>query len=303
MNVTQIEYVQIKIFFHNTVSLLRQAGIPDPELEVSLLLSHVLRMDRTAVLLAGEKVLHEEQCEALKKHVARRLAREPLAYITGEKEFWSLSFTVTKDVLIPRPETELLLARALQAIRGTAGTGREMRILDLGTGSGIIAIVSAMEVEAARVTAVDRSYKALQVAVHNAKKHKVSERIQFVNCDWLAGLSAATEFDLVVANPPYVAEEILKRPSGTADESLQPEVVSFEPRLALDGGHQGLDEIRRIARQVPSVLKHGGWFFMEIGADQGEAVSAIFKGAGVYDSLAVHIDYAGLPRVFQARRA
>ena len=302
MNVTQIEYVQIKTFFHNTVSLLRQAGIPEPELEVSLLLSHVLRMDRTAVLLAGEKVLHEEQCEALKEYVARRLAREPLAYITGEKEFWSLSFTVTKDVLIPRPETELLLARALQAIRGTAGTGREMRILDLGTGSGIIAIVSAMEVEAARVTAVDRSYKALQVAVHNAKNHKVSERIQFVNCDWLAGLSTATVFDLVIANPPYIAEEILKIPSGTADESLQPEVVSFEPRLALDGGHQGLDEIRRIARQVPSVLKHGGWFFMEIGADQGEAVSAIFHGVGVYKSLAVHSDYAGLPRVFQARR-
>jgi release factor glutamine methyltransferase len=302
VNATLIEYVQIKTLFYNTVSLLKQAGIPEPELEVSLLLSHVLRIDRTAVLLAGEKALHEKQCAAFKEHVARRLAREPLAYITGEKEFWSLPFTVTKDVLIPRPETELLLARVLPAIKNAGGKGCQARMLDLGTGSGIIAIVSAMEVETARITAVDRSYKALQVAVHNAKKHKVSERIQFVNCDWLAGFSAEAVFDLVVANPPYVAEEILERPCGTADGSLQPEVVIFEPRLALDGGHQGLDEIRRIAIQVPSALKQGGSFFMEIGADQGEAVSAIFKGIGAYESLAVHNDYAGLPRVFQARR-
>jgi release factor glutamine methyltransferase len=302
VNASLIKYVQIKTLFYSTVSLLRQAGIPEPELEVSLLLSHVLRIERTAVLLAGEKAMHEEQCAAFKEHVARRLAREPLAYITGEKEFWSLPFTVTKDVLIPRPETELLLATVLPVIKNAGGEGCQLKMLDLGTGSGIIAIVLAMEVETARITAIDRSYKALQVAVHNAKKHKVRERIQFVNCDWLAGFSAEAVFDLVVANPPYVAEEILKRLSGTADGSLQPEVVRFEPRLALDGGHQGLDEIRRIATQLPSALKQGGSFFMEIGADQGEAVSAIFKGIGAYESLAVHNDYAGLPRVFQARR-
>lgn len=296
------KYVQIKTLFNKTVSRLREAGIPEPELEVSLLLSHVLEIDRTAMLLAGEQALHAKQCAAFEEHIARRLAREPLAYITGEKEFWSLSFRVTKDVLIPRPETELLVVKALQVIKGAGGSVYKANILDLGTGSGIIAIVFALEVEAARITAVDRSYKALQVAVHNAKKHKVAERIHFINSDWLAGLSAKAAFDLVVVNPPYVAKEIITKPAGRAVDSLQPEVVNFEPRLALDGGHQGLDEIRRISAEMPNALKHGGWFFMEIGADQGEAVSAIFEGMAAYESLAVHNDYAGLPRIFQGRR-
>ena len=294
------KYVKIKTLFYNTVLRLRHADIPEPELEASLLLSHVLEIDRTALLLGGEQSLNEAQYAAFKEYIARRLAREPLAYITGEKEFWSLPFRVTGDVLIPRPETEVLVARALQAIKGSGGS--KTRILDLGTGSGIIAIVAALEVEAASITAVDRSYKALQVAVHNAKNHKVAEKIHFINSDWLAGLSAKAVFDLIVVNPPYVAREILAEPAGSAVGSLQPEVVNFEPWLALDGGDQGLDEIRRIAEEMLSVLKRAGWFFMEIGADQGEAVSAIFEGMAAYEALAVHVDYAGLPRVFQGRK-
>jgi release factor glutamine methyltransferase len=294
--------VQIKTLFNKAVSLLRHVDIPEPELEASLLLSHVLKIDRTALLLAGEQPVNEKQCAAFEEFIARRLAREPLAYITGEKEFWSLFFTVTKDVLIPRPETELLVAKALQAIKGAGRSDLKTGILDLGTGSGIIAIVAALEVETAWITAVDRSYKALQVAVHNAKKHKVAERIHFINSDWLKGLSANAAYDLVVANPPYIAKDILARPAGRTAGSLQPEVVGFEPRQALDGGHLGLDAITRIAAEVPNALKRGGWFFMEIGADQGEAVPAIFETMSVYESLAVHNDYAGLPRVFQARK-
>ncbi len=301
MNVIQIESVLIKTLFHNAVTRLKQAGIPEPELEVSLLFSHVLRIDRIALLLAGEHFLNKEQCRSVEEHVARRLAREPLAYITGEKEFWSLPFAVTKDVLIPRPETEFMLAKALQTVKEAEGSGIQKKILDLGTGSGVIAIIAALEIKRAMITAVDRSYKALQVAVHNARKHKVSERIKFINSDWMTGLSAEAVFDLVIANPPYVAEEILGRPAGGAVGFLQPEVMNFEPRLALDGGHHGLDEIRRIAAQVPAALKPGGWFFTEIGADQGDAVTAIFEGIGVYESLTVFYDYAGLPRVFQAR--
>jgi release factor glutamine methyltransferase len=294
--------VHIKTLFKNAVSRFRQAGITEPELEVSLLLSHVLEIDRTALLLAGDQAMPEKQFATFGEYVSRRLTREPLAYITGEKEFWSLAFTVTNAVLIPRPETELLVARALQAVKGAETPEQKIRILDLGTGSGVVAIVLALEVMTAEVTAVDRSYKALQVALHNAKKHKVGERIHFINSDWLTGLSPKAEFDLVVANPPYVAGEILTRPAGMGGCSLQPEVVSFEPRLALDGGHQGLDEIRRIAAAVPNALKPGGWFFMEIGAEQAEAVSAIFTGTDVSESLAVHKDYAGLPRIFQARK-
>lgn len=294
--------MQIKTLFKNGVSRLRQAGIPEPELEASLLLAHVLKTDRTAVLLAGEQAPTEHQITAFEKNVSRRLAREPMAYITGEKEFWSLPFKVSKDVLIPRPETELLVEKALQALNGAKGSERETRILDLGTGSGIIAIVMALEVNRALVTAVDCSYKALKVALHNAKSHKVAERIQFINCDWFAGLSANTEYDLVVANPPYVAREVLERPAGRSAGSLQPEVVAFEPRLALDGGHQGLDEIRRIAPGLTKALKPGGWFFMEIGADQGQMVSAIFQGIAAYDAIAVYNDYAGLARIFQARK-
>jgi len=301
VNASQIESVLIKTLFHNAVTRLKQAGIPESELEVSLLLSHVLRIDRIALLLAGDHILNKEQCGSVEEHIARRLAREPLAYITGEKEFWSLPFVVTKDVLIPRPETEFMLAKALQTIKEAEGPGIQKKILDLGTGSGVIAIIAALEIKRAMITAVDRSYKALQVAVHNARKHKVSERIKFINSDWMTGLSAEAVFDFIIVNPPYVAEGILGRPAGGAVGSLQPEVINFEPRLALDGGHHGLDEIRRIAVQVPAALKPGGWFFMELGADQGDAVSAIFEGIGVYESLTVFNDYAGLPRVFQAR--
>lgn len=296
------ECAQIKSLFNNAVCLLKREGIPDSELEVALLFAHILNIDRTTLLLSGEQILHEEQCAAFEKLVAKRLTREPLAYITGEKEFWSLAFTVTKDVLIPRPETEVLVARALQVIKRAGNTNNQTRILDLGTGSGIIAIVLALEVEGAWVTAVDRSHKALKVAVHNANKHGVAVNIHFINSDWLAGLSAKTVFDIVVANPPYVAGKMLAQSTGMTVGSIEPEVVSFEPRLALDGGHQGLAEIRKIAVEVPNALKPGGWIFLEIGADQGEAVIAIFEEAAAYESLAVYNDYAGLPRVFQARK-
>jgi release factor glutamine methyltransferase len=301
LKIVREESQQLKTVFEKGVALLRSEGIPEPELEVALLLSHILHVNRTGLLLSGERPLPAEQCAAFSELIGRRLDREPLAYITGEKEFWSLPFSVTKDVLIPRPETELLVARALQAIKEPARTTQKTRILDLGTGSGIIAIVLGLEVQTARITAVDRSFRALQVALHNAKKHKVAERIDFVNSDWTAGLSINAPFDFIVANPPYVAEAILAVPAGSAPGSLQPEVLRFEPRLALDGGQQGLDAVRKIAVEVSRALKPDGWLFMEIGADQGQVVPAVFAEMDAYDSLAVHNDYAGLPRVFQAR--
>jgi len=295
--------VQTKLLFINAVQRLKRAGIPEPELEVSLLLSHVLKIERTALLLAGSKILSNEQLELFEKNISRRLNREPLAYITEEKEFWSQPFKVSKDVLIPRPETEFLVETALKVLQDTCKDAKKaVNILDLGTGSGVIAVAMALELPAARVTAIDYSYKALKVARHNAKKNKVAERIDFINCNWFGGVAAQPKFDVVLSNPPYIARENLAGPLSETRDSLQPEVVNFEPSLALDGGDRGIREIRRIAVGLGNILVQGGWFFMEIGADQAVEVSAIFTETSLYDAIEVFDDYAGLPRVLQARK-
>jgi release factor glutamine methyltransferase len=295
--------VQIKKVFANGIQRLKQVGIPEPELEVSLLLSHVLEMERTAVLLDGEKVLEKDQLEDFEEKISRRLTREPLAYIIGEKEFWSLPFRVSKDVLIPRPETEFLLEKTLAVLKGMEGDSKKtVKILDLGTGSGVIGIVLALELMAAKVTAVDYSFNALKAARHNAKKHMVVERINFVNCNWFEGITAKADFDVVISNPPYIAKEFFAKPFGNTTTSLQPEVLKFEPHLALDGGERGIQKISTIAAELGKVLKPGGWFFMEIGADQEKEVFNIFKTTAAYCSCEIFNDYAGLPRVFVARK-
>ncbi len=295
--------MQIKNVFHKAVQRLKKADIQNPELEAALLLSHVLQMERTALLLAGGKILNDAQLELFGRSMTRRLAREPLAYITGIKEFWSQPFKVTRDVLIPRPETEFLLEKALKRAKTLVGDLRqELKILDLGTGSGVIAVSTALELAAAKIPAVDYSFKALQIARHNAQKHKVAERINFINCDWFDGISAEAEFDIAISNPPYIASAILPEPGGVTPGSLQPEVGGFEPRLALDGGDHGLKAIESIAAGLGKVIKPGGWIFIEIGADQKKEVLDIFQKTAVYESMKVFNDYAGLPRVFEARK-
>jgi release factor glutamine methyltransferase len=296
--------LKIKDLFKSGVQRLTQAGIPEPELELALLLAHVLNIDRTALLLAGDKALDDNQLEKVEILFSRRLHREPLAYITEEKEFWSLPFKVSRDVLIPRPETELLIEITLKTIKNQCGSPQEqtINILDLGTGSGIISVVLALELPAAAVTAIDLSYKALKIAKHNAKRHKVAGRVQFINCNWFGGISLKGKYDLVLANPPYIARDILEKPFGQTCESLQPEVGGYEPHLALDGGERGIQSISRIAEDLEKTLKSGGWFFMEIGADQAKEVTSIFKGKASYDNITIHNDYAGLPRVFQAQK-
>lgn len=297
------EFVQIKELFRSSVERLKQASIPEPELETSLLLAHSFNIDRTKLLLAGEQTVDDDQLELFEKNISRRLCREPLAYITEEKEFWSLPFKVTRDVLIPRPETEFLVELALQASRAQDKSPEQaVEILDLGTGSGIIAIVLALELPTAIITAIDLSYGALQVAKYNARKHNVAARVQFVNSDWFGGISSRMQYDFILANPPYIARNIVEESCGEESGSLQPEVGKYEPRLALDGGERGIAAIARIAASLEKKLKAGGWFFMEIGADQAEDVTGIFQAAAVYDNITVHKDYAGLHRVFQARK-
>jgi len=297
-------FVKIKDVLNNGVQRLQQEGIPEPELEVSLLLAHLLHTNRTTLLLARDQYLSVEQLEKFKKYIERRLQREPLAYIVGEKEFWSLPFKVSNDVLIPRPETELLIEKALETVKKIFRTpdGQTINILDLGTGSGIIAVVLALELPAAAVTAVDLSFSALKVAKHNAKKHKVAERIDFVNCDWFGGIAPGKQYDLVLSNPPYIAREIIEKPYGESRESLQPEVLGYEPHLALNGGERGVQSIIGIAENLGKTLKPGGWFLMEIGAAQSEDVTGIFRKTVHYENIVIHNDYAGLPRVFQAQK-
>ncbi|MBU0967335.1 MAG: peptide chain release factor N(5)-glutamine methyltransferase [Proteobacteria bacterium] len=279
--------------YQSGVTRLREADIEDAEIESSLLLGHLLNLSRAQVFLHNEQ-LSDSVIDDFERHLSRRLTREPLAYILGEQEFWSLPFYVNKDVLIPRPETELLLEIVLQVLKGESQEPSG-RVLDMGTGSGVIAIVLALELPDALVCSLDISSAAQAVARKNAARHGVLDRVSFISSDWLAGIRKKPLFDLVVTNPPYVARETFV--------DLQPEVSLFEPRLALDGGQGGGDVIARFAGEVAAVLKPGGRFFMEIGADQSPFVMDLFSSFSEFDGLTVYEDYAGLPRIFHARRS
>ena len=278
---------------------LAEGGIPDSALEADIILAWLLGCDQSGLILQHRRVPGEQLLHRLQEVLCRRLGREPLAYIMGEWEFWSLPFKVGPPVLIPRPETELLVEQALEfalqwATRSPAGGEEPMRILDLGSGSGILAVVLARELPEARVVAVDLSPAALELARENARRHRVEGRISFVTSSWLSALAPQCRFDLVVSNPPYVVRGELPR--------LQPEVRDYEPRSALDGGGDGLDEIREIKETLPPLLEAGGALLMEIGWDQGEAVKLLFEADLRYSQVSVLPDLAGLPRVLRCRR-
>lgn len=277
---------------HKSILALQAAHIPDAGLEISFLLGHLLKRNRAQLLLAAAEEVPADIQQIFEACLQRRLKHEPLSYIIGEQEFWSLPFLVSPAVLIPRPETEFLLETTLKVL-GEAGDSPS-RILDLGAGSGVISVVLAREIPRARVFGVDLSFAALQVARNNAIRHKVADRVHLLNSDWLQAVNLRSRFDLAVSNPPYVD------PATFPD--LEPEVVFHEPHLALHGGEKGLAVIAGIGDHLHSVLRQGAWFFMEIGADQGEAALDLFAAGGQYGNLAVHDDYAGRARVLQARK-
>ena len=288
-----IVIMQVSQLIKDAALRLQNAGIPDSDLEAELLLRHILDIDRVQLFLHGGQVVANPNKLRFEECLQRRLNREPLAYIIGEREFWSLPFRVCPDVLIPRPETELLVEKAVAVLRRDFA-GFPRKILDVGTGSGVIAIVLALEFPEATVWALDRSVAALKVAKGNALRHGVAERLNFLAADLLSGVRPDELFQMVVANPPYV------HPDAIAE--LQPEVRDFEPHLALDGGPDGLEIIRILSRDLGRVLCPGGWVFMEIGADQGGAVVDIFQAVEIFEELQVIPDYAGLPRILQARK-
>ena len=281
--------LSIAALVKQTAAAFSQAGIDSPELEARLLLQHVLGLDHVGLILDWQQQPDRAMQERFAALVKRRLGREPLAYIVGEREFWSLPFAVSPDVLIPRPETEWLLEQALAHVRG-AQIGHA---LDLGCGSGVIAVVLALELEC-KVTAVDCSQGALQQATLNARRHGVADRLNLLCGDFFAVLPANVRYDLLLSNPPYVAAPEM--------EQLEPEVREYEPHLALYGGKNGLDAIARISRQAGDVLLPGSWLFLEIGANQAEAAQHLFITAPHrYEEVGVLPDLAGRPRVLRAR--
>lgn len=278
---------------HDTsVERLLAAGVSEAAVEVPILLCHVLGLSRTRLFLEADSLVDQEKAVLFEQLLQRRLKREPLAHITGEKEFWSLSFLVNGDVLVPRPETELLIEKAIDAVHNDPVPVTSA--LDLGTGSGIIAVTLARELPRLRVFAVDKSLAALRIAAVNAERIGVSERVCFINADWLSFLSGKECFDLVVSNPPYVVFGDLP--------GLAPEVRDFEPRLALDGGADGLASFRVLVTGIASVVRQGGHVFFEIGYDQGDSVIELLQGTGEYCEILLHKDYAGLARLVQAQK-
>lgn len=257
-----------------------------PRLDAELLLAHALGKDRSYLRAWPERTPTPAQEAEFKALLARRQAGEPIAHLLGVREFWSLALKVTPDTLIPRPETELLVERALLHIPAD----RPVAVADLGTGSGAIALAIASERPRIQVTAIDRSAAALAVARVNARALGIAN-LDFREGDWCNDLPAA-HFDVIVSNPPYIAAR---------DPHLAQGDVRFDPHGALVSGPDGLDDLRRIIPDARACLKPGGWLLVEHGHDQGPAVEALFTAAG-YRDIRNHTDLAGKPRVTEGRR-
>jgi release factor glutamine methyltransferase len=275
--------------------LLSAVGIETANLDAELLLQFVLQWDREQVYVNYKAPLYAEHQLSFEKVLARRRRHEPIAYITGRKEFWSLDFEITDDVLIPRPETERLVEVALE-IAQSVKRNSPIRILDIGTGSGIIPVCLAREIANGQFWATDISPAALKVARANGQKHGVQERIQFFEGDlWQAVVDKPRFFDVIVSNPPYVRSGDIAH--------LEPDVRDWEPKTALDGGADGLDYYRRLIAEAHSYLARGGTMVVEIGADMTGAVARLCAEVGRYEQAKVHKDYAGWDRVLEIGEA
>ena len=268
---------------------LQEKGVDAPRLSTQLLLAKVLGLDRLGLVLAMDRPLSVEELDGYRPLIARRGKGEPVAYLLGEREFFGLDFTVTPDTLIPRPETELIVERALELFP----QGALSRFADLGTGSGCLAVTLAVKFPQAQGLALDKSPGALAVARENAAKHGVADRLDFVEADFAALPETAGGYALVVSNPPYV----------TAAEyrECSKEVRDFEPQGALVPGETGLEAVPVVARAAMARLAPGGVLLVEIGWKQGPAVAALLAEAGFAD-VAVRRDLAGHDRVVEGRK-
>ena len=277
-----------------TTSFFKSHGIESPRADAEILLAHTLGSERITLYAHHDQPLNPDELRRFKAFIKRRAAREPVAYIVGRKGFWSLELAVTPDVLIPRPETECLVERALEFLPRDAAAGT-LRVLELGTGSGAIVLALAQERPTHRFYALDRSTAALVVARRNARRAGLQGRVHFWAANWCDAFRPGPPlFDLIVSNPPYV------RAADIA--GLQPEIGRFEPPRALDGGPDGLRELGRIIRQAPPFLNAGGRLLLEIGWDQAKALRVLAADCGPYREATVFQDYSGLDRVLQLKK-
>lgn len=269
-------------------------GIEHPRADAEILLAHSLGLRRIDLYVQYDKPLSASELTGFRSMVKRRSRREPVAYITGEKEFWSLVLKVTPSVLIPRPETECLVESALAALsEDTVTTGR--RVLELGTGSGAIVLAMASENPGDLYFAIDRSEAALGVAKHNADVHGMLQRISFLLGDWFSPVGPSKEpFDLILSNPPYIRRKDMG--------GLQPEISRFEPKAALDGGPEGTDCLAHIITTAPRFLRPAGHLILEIGHDQKPSLDVVIDGTGCYEDVTIIKDYGGHNRVLKMRK-
>lgn len=291
--------MQINQLLEQGAALLAAAGVEEASRDAGLLLSHCLEYSRAQLYLHAASPVSEQQRVAYYELLQRRADREPYAYIVGEQEFFSLPFYVNGDVLIPRPETEFMLEKVFAYLAGNS-KGRDVfhgTCLDLCCGSGAIAVVLAKEL-GCEVVALDISPAAVTMTKKNASRHNVALQVDCRLSDLFAALPAGVCFDVIVTNPPYVRRREI-------EEELAPEVARFEPHLALDGGVDGLDSIRRIAAHALEFMEHEAVLFMEIGWNQAGDVKEIFAGVSAgemyYRNITVFQDYSGKERVFFAQ--
>lgn len=284
----------IKRLLDWSTNFFTQKALDSPRLSAELILSHVLDLKRIELYTNFDKPVAKPQLDQLRELVKRAVQNEPIAYLTGKTEFYSLEFAVTRDCLIPRPETELLVERAIEFLRGRAS---KQLVCDLCTGCGCIAVAIAKNVADVDVLATDISDTALQVAVQNAINHRVTERIKFLHGDLFEPLIPEMDnsrFDLVLCNPPYITSSEYQR--------LEPNVKDYEPKAALLGGADGLDVYRRICRHIEQFLKSDAALMLEIGYGQGQDVARLLGQTNLFNKISVEKDFQNNDRIVIAAR-
>jgi release factor glutamine methyltransferase len=272
--------------------------IERPRAEAEILLSHALKLQRIDLYLRYDQPLYDEDLKRFKELVKRRINREPVAYIVGIKEFWSMDFAVTKDVLIPRPETEFLVEAALDLLPAGSTSDPVLtprHVLELGTGSGAVILALASMRPGHRFFATDRMWAAVRTARENAVRHGLENNVELICADWFAPFSPKPcAFDMILSNPPYVPSRLIG--------GLQPEITGYEPISSLDGGKDGLSCLNHIIGHAHLYLRAKGALLLEIGEDQKNDVERIADGCGAYEHIVCIKDYSGYDRVVQMRK-
>ncbi|UCC43824.1 MAG: peptide chain release factor N(5)-glutamine methyltransferase [Candidatus Zixiibacteriota bacterium] len=265
---------------------LESVGIESGRVDAEMILCHVLGLERLDLYLHGDRLLNEERLARVDGIVKRRQTRYPLQYILGEMWFYGRRFEVTEAVMVPTPETELLCEQAVKYLRSRSSLGA--RILDVGTGSGVIGITVACELPEVTVTAIDVSAEAIEIARRNAQQAGVADRVEFRRSDMFSAIKLEERFGLILSNPPYVSRQ---------DYTTVPPEVKADPMISIVSGEDGLDAIRRLLKDAPDFLAHDGRLMFEVGYDQAESVASITETDPRYRSIDIIRDYNDIDRI------